>query len=259
MTRNLKYEFAGNSNSKGKVKMNFKYLIPSCFTFFSLIIGLFAIENVILGNFILASWLITLCMLMDLWDGKIARKLDASTPFGAELDSLVDIICFGLAPCILLYFFALQFLPVFGKIVIGIYMIASSYRLARFNSQLNSDTLEQKHNFVGLPITAAAGFLVSYVIFASKVEHKSVIVYSAFFVIFTSILMLSKVEFLVFNIHKNPKVKRYLIIVLTIASIKFSYLVYFGCMTIYLCFNITKGFVALAQAHHHKVDKLHHR
>lgn len=235
--------------------MNLKYLIPNFFTFTSLIISLISIEIITNGNFLLACWLITLCMLFDMLDGKIARKLNAFSPFGAELDSLVDVVCFGVAPSMLVYYFVLEPLGFIGKFAIIFYMITATYRLARFNSTLSSD-LKIKRSFSGLPITSAAGFLVAYVIFSIKIPHNNTPIYCLFFVIFVSLLMLSKTEFAAFDMQKNQKVKFYLILLTLAIAIKFSYIVYFLSAVVYISYNILRHFIIAA--HQHKIDKLRH-
>ena len=79
-----------------------KYLAPNGCTLSSLIVGLIAMQQVVNHEYIQACWLITLCMIFDLFDGKLARKFEAFSDFGAELDSLVDFLSFGVAPAFLL-------------------------------------------------------------------------------------------------------------------------------------------------------------
>jgi CDP-diacylglycerol--serine O-phosphatidyltransferase len=85
------------------------------------------------GHFVLASWLILLALVFDGLDGRIARMTDTTSHFGVEFDSLADIISFGIAPAMLLYFFIGQEFGRFGILVSALYVIFGAIRLARFN------------------------------------------------------------------------------------------------------------------------------
>ena len=133
-------------------------MIPSIFTLANLLFGFFALIWVIEGNFTLAAAMILLSVLMDSLDGKVARRLSVSSDFGKELDSLSDLVSFGVAPAILTYQAILQ--PQQSLLVryvgLGIavgFALCGAVRLARFN-MLNITTY-----FVGVPITFAGGFM----------------------------------------------------------------------------------------------------
>jgi CDP-diacylglycerol---serine O-phosphatidyltransferase len=112
-----------------------------------------------------ASWFIVLAALLDSLDGKVARILGASSKFGIQLDSLADVISFGVAPAVLLMSSRGIFLwPLF--LTSFIFLVAGAGRLARFNVQTKSF---EKKNFAGLPIPMGAMAVVSYVIFSDHV------------------------------------------------------------------------------------------
>ena len=133
-------------------------MIPSIFTLANLLFGFLALIWVIEGNFTLAAVMILLSVLMDSLDGKVARRLSVSSDFGKELDSLSDLVSFGVAPAILTYQAILQpqqpsYVRYIGlSIAIG-FALCGAVRLARFN-MLNITT-----HFVGVPITFAGGFM----------------------------------------------------------------------------------------------------
>jgi len=133
-------------------------MIPSIFTLANLLCGFLALIWVIEGKFTLAATMILLSVLMDTLDGKVARRLSVSSDFGKELDSLSDLVSFGVAPAILTYQAILQPLqPEYVRYVgLGIaagFALCGAIRLARFN-MMNITT-----HFLGVPITFAGGFL----------------------------------------------------------------------------------------------------
>jgi len=133
-------------------------MIPSIFTLANLLFGFLALIWVLESNFTLAAAMILLSVLMDSLDGRVARRLSVSSDFGKELDSLSDLVSFGVAPAILTYQAILQpyqlsYIRYIGLgIAIG-FALCGAVRLARFN-MLNITT-----HFVGVPITFAGGFM----------------------------------------------------------------------------------------------------
>ncbi|OLN33713.1 CDP-diacylglycerol--serine O-phosphatidyltransferase [Desulfosporosinus metallidurans] len=133
-------------------------MIPSIFTLANLLFGFLALIWVIESNFTLAAAMILLSVLMDSLDGKVARRLSVSSDFGKELDSLSDLVSFGVAPAILTYQAILQphqteFVKYLGLGIAVVFALCGAVRLARFN-MLNITTY-----FVGVPITFAGGFM----------------------------------------------------------------------------------------------------
>ncbi|WP_068965884.1 CDP-diacylglycerol--serine O-phosphatidyltransferase [Desulfosporosinus sp. BG] len=133
-------------------------MIPSIFTLANLLFGFLALIWVLEGNFTLAAAMILLSVLMDSLDGKVARRLSVSSDFGKELDSLSDLVSFGVAPAILTYQAILQphhlsYVRYIGLGIAIIFALCGAVRLARFN-MLNITSY-----FVGVPITFAGGFM----------------------------------------------------------------------------------------------------
>lgn len=136
------------------------YLLPNLFTTGALFAGFYAIIAAMRGNFEAASLAIFVAMLFDGLDGRVARLTNTSSKFGAEYDSLSDMVSFGVAPALVMFTWALGGLGKFGWSVAFIYVACAALRLARFNTQI--DTAD-KNFFTGLASPAAAAILASVV------------------------------------------------------------------------------------------------
>lgn len=131
-------------------------LVPNMVTLLGLCAGLTSIRYVLQGDYATAAVLVILAALLDAMDGFMARKLNAASSFGAELDSLSDFVCFGVAPGIFIYHFALQDLPGLGWAFVLVYVLCACLRLARFNVASKETTSAAKKHFVGVPAPAGA-------------------------------------------------------------------------------------------------------
>jgi CDP-diacylglycerol--serine O-phosphatidyltransferase len=128
-------------------------LLPTLCTVFNLFFGALAIVKAMDGRFEAASLLILGAAVLDKLDGFVARAVHASSDFGRELDSLADVVSFGLAPALTAWAWALRDLPRFGLAAALLFMACGALRLARFNVQA---TVTDKRWFIGLPIPMAA-------------------------------------------------------------------------------------------------------
>jgi CDP-diacylglycerol---serine O-phosphatidyltransferase len=137
------------------------YLIPSLFTAGNLICGFFSMIATFNGNYLLATYFIILANILDGLDGYAARLTKSTSQFGVEFDSLADIVSFGVAPAILVYFWALVPWETWGSLAACTYVVCGALRLSRFNVQ---STGPAKGHFVGLPIPAAAEMIAAIVI-----------------------------------------------------------------------------------------------
>ncbi len=142
------------------------YVLPSLFTSMGLFAGFYALIAAIQGRFELAAWAIIAAAVFDMLDGRVARLLHAETAFGAEYDSLCDMLSFGIAPAVLLYLWALVHLPSdLHKLAwLGAFFLAAcaALRLARFNTRLD---VQDKRYFQGLPTPASALLIATAVLF----------------------------------------------------------------------------------------------
>lgn len=138
------------------------YLLPNLFTSAALFAGFYAIVQAMNGNFELAAIAIFIAMVMDGLDGRVARMTNTQSAFGAEYDSLSDMVSFGVAPALILYVWALKPLGKLGWLAAFIYCACAALRLARFNTKLD-DVNQDKRYFQGLPSPAAAALLAGFV------------------------------------------------------------------------------------------------
>jgi CDP-diacylglycerol--serine O-phosphatidyltransferase len=136
------------------------YLLPNLFTTAGLFAGFYAIVAAIRGDFESAAIAIFIAMVMDGLDGRIARMTNTQSAFGAEYDSLADMVSFGLAPALVIFQYSLLDMGKFGWMVAFIYAACGALRLARFNTQIG---IEDKRYFQGLPSPAAAACLAGLV------------------------------------------------------------------------------------------------
>lgn len=136
------------------------YLLPNLLTTAGLFAGFFAIVAAINGRFEAAAIAVFVAMLLDGVDGRIARMTNTQSAFGAEYDSLVDMVAFGLAPALVIYQWCLLALGKVGWLVAFIYTACAALRLARFNSQ-NSGV--EKRYFKGLASPSAAAIVAAFV------------------------------------------------------------------------------------------------
>jgi CDP-diacylglycerol--serine O-phosphatidyltransferase len=137
------------------------YLIPSLFTTGNLICGFFSIISTFNGHYLQAAVFVIFAHVWDILDGYVARLTKTTSPFGVEFDSLADLVSFGVAPAILVYYWALVPWGTWGWLAACLHVVCGALRLARFNVQIK--TVEKTH-FVGLPIPAAAEMIAATVL-----------------------------------------------------------------------------------------------
>ena len=140
------------------------YLLPNLFTTASLFCGFLAILKSFDGRFVASAHLILASIILDGLDGRVARLTRTSSEFGAHFDSLSDLVAFGAAPAVMIYYWALGHFPApsLAKLVAFGYILCGALRLARFNVLIAKT---DKDIFVGLPVPAAAGVLLSTLLF----------------------------------------------------------------------------------------------
>lgn len=136
------------------------YLLPNLLTTAGLFSGFYAVVSSMNGHFEAASIAIFVAMIFDGLDGRVARLTNTQSPFGAEYDSMADIVSFGVAPALVAYNFALSSLDKFGWLASFIFVACAALRLARFNTQL---AVADKRYFQGLASPAAAAVIASTV------------------------------------------------------------------------------------------------
>ena len=150
-------------------------VMPSAFTLGNLFFGFWAIVSAFNGNFRWAGWFIVFAGILDMLDGRVARLSGTGTRFGAELDSLVDVISFGVAPALLMYFLDFSNAGRFAWILCYIYVVAVALRLARFN--VLSAGKPSSSWFTGMPSPAAGMTLAAYYPFSQTNWYRASLAY----------------------------------------------------------------------------------
>lgn len=138
------------------------YLLPNLFTSAALFAGFYAIVQAMNFHFEQSAIAIFIAMVMDGLDGRVARMTNTTSAFGAEYDSLSDMVSFGVAPALIMYVWALKPMGKLGWIAAFIYCACAALRLARFNTKLDDEFLDKRY-FQGLPSPAAAALLAGFV------------------------------------------------------------------------------------------------
>lgn len=161
--------------------------LPNAFTLGNLACGLISLIMTFQGDYKTACIFILLAGIMDRYDGRIARFLDAASDIGKELDSLADLVSFGVAPSILVFnLYNLTDLGIIGYLLVLIFPLSGAYRLARYNCT------EFDGSFMGIPITVA-GMLMSLYSFLT-LENASNVLLTGILMVLLSYLMISKLK-----------------------------------------------------------------
>jgi len=182
-----------------------RYSIPNSLTALSLLLGLSSIVTAQIGDLEFAAWLIVWCGLLDTMDGIAARLLKATSSFGAEFDSMADLVSFGVAPGVLIFNAGLQIADVeveSGQFWVllaacGVFVLAGAMRLARFNL---ASSKPRTGWFAGIPITAAGGGLLSSMVIV-LLRHDDIAVllplhlYLPVLMFVLALLMISRLRF----------------------------------------------------------------
>lgn len=198
------------------------YLLPNLFTTAGLFAGFYAIVAAMKGAYDFAAIAIFVAMIADSLDGRVARLTNTQTAFGAEYDSLSDMVAFGIAPALVLYNWSLSSLGKMGWLAAFLYTASGALRLARFNTQVG---VADKRFFQGLPIPAAAANLaglvwVGYSFGVPPTNFASILI--ACFVIAIAGLMVSNIRyysFKDFDLKNKVPFIAILFVVLTFAAI----------------------------------------
>jgi len=213
-------------------KKNARVILPNMLTLIGVCIGLTSIRFALDGKFEFAIIAIIFAALIDGLDGRIARLIKGTSKVGKELDSLTDMISFGVAPAFIMYFWKLNTLGRFGWLVCLIYVICVALRLARFNVNSNQDPSWKDNFFEGVP-SPAGGILVLTPLIISLTNFNYIqlnynIIVPAFFII-TSLLLISK--------FPSYSFKKIVIQRKTTIFLLFGIVLFFGLLLIYP-FNI---------------------
>jgi len=177
------------------------YLLPNILTTFGLFSGFFAIILATKGQYAESAIAIFIAMLWDGLDGRVARLTNTQSEFGEQYDSMADMVSFGVAPALLMYFYLFEGLGKIGWIGAFVYVAAGSLRLARFNTQIG---VQDKRYFQGLPSPAAAALIAGLVwtkemMGPSVYDDQFLVIGSWIILVSAGILMVSNVRYYSFK------------------------------------------------------------
>jgi CDP-diacylglycerol--serine O-phosphatidyltransferase len=205
-----------------------RMLLPNALTLINICIGLSSIKFALDSKFELSIIAIIFAAIFDTLDGRVARLLKGTSLVGKELDSLADLISFGVAPAFIMYFWSLNNLGKFGWLLTMIYVVCVALRLARFNVSSNSEPSWKDNYFEGVPSPAGGILILMPLIFSlseiSLININYNIVVPTFFIMI-SFLLISKIPTFAFKKIAIPR--RMTIFVL------FGIVLFFGLLLIY--------------------------
>ncbi len=239
-------------------KKNARMLLPNMLTLIGVCIGLTSIRFALSGEFHLAIIAIIFAALIDGLDGRVARLINGTSKVGKELDSLTDMISFGVAPAFIMYFWKLNTLGRFGWLLCLVYVICVALRLARFNINSNQEPSWKDNFFEGVP-SPAGGILVltPLIVSLSSFDYISLNyeVITPLFFIATSFLLISK--FPSYSFKKIVIPRKATIFLL------FSIVLFFGLLLIYtfevigISSIIYLAMLPISFLHYQKLKKIH--
>ena len=189
------------------------YLLPNLFTTAALFAGFYAIVQAMNSNFEYAAVAIFIAMVLDGLDGRVARLTHTQSEFGAEYDSLSDMVSFGVAPSVLMYEWAFRDLGKWGWFAAFIYCAGTALRLARFNTNIE---VVDKRYFQGLPSPAAAALIAGFVwvMLDNNFSGQELRWYAVALTVFAGLSMVSNLRFYSFKSFNMRKSVPFIVIFL---------------------------------------------
>ena len=183
------------------------HLLPNLVTLLGLCAGLTSIRYVLEGRYEIAAGLIILAAVMDVMDGLLARRLNAASHFGAELDSLSDFVCFGVAPGVFVFHFALHGMPGIGWLAVLLYILCACLRLARFNVMRDAPPPPGRAHFIGVPAPAGAmlALLPVYLTLSGWLDMRDLAAPVAVYIACVGLLMISRLPTLAIKGLRVPR------------------------------------------------------
>jgi len=212
----------GRGFLRGALRRRGIYLLPNLFTTGALFAGFYAIVQAMNSRYEYAAIAVFVAMVLDGLDGRVARMTRTQSEFGAEYDSLSDMVCFGAAPALIMYEWALQGLGRVGWIIAFIYCVGAALRLARFNTNIE---IVDKRYFQGLPSPAAAALVVGFIWVSDDFQiarEETVRWLAALLTLYAGITMVANVPFYSFkdfNLRRSVPFWAILLVVLALVMI----------------------------------------
>ncbi len=221
---------------KNRIRRRGIYLLPNLFTTAALFAGFYAIVQAMNVNFDQAAVAIFVAMVLDGLDGRVARLTRTQSAFGAEYDSLSDMVCFGAAPALVIYEWSLRGMGKLGWIAAFVYVAGAALRLARFNTLLE---VADKRWFLGIPSPSAAALVAGFVWIMDDygVDADSVRWWAFAVTLFAGLTMVSNLKYYSFktiNLKKSVPFLAIFLIVLFLALLSYQpAIVLFGAFVAY--------------------------
>jgi CDP-diacylglycerol--serine O-phosphatidyltransferase len=239
-TPEITTEITKDSNKKHvKTKRRGIYLLPNLFTTSALFSGFYAVIAAMNANFEAASLAIFIAMILDGLDGRVARMTNTQSDFGAEYDSLSDMLSFGVAPALIMYSWSLSSLGKIGWLAAFIYVAAAALRLARFNTQVGH---ADKRYFQGLASPAAAGIIAGLVWLCAEnnITGESVKYLAFVITVSAGLLMVSNVKYRSFkDLNLKNKVPFVTVLIMVLIFISIIYQPPFILFTIFALYTLS--------------------
>ena len=221
------------------------YVLPNLFTTAALFCGFFAIVQAMKGVYELAAISIFVAMVLDGLDGRVARLTRTQSAFGAEFDSLSDMVSFGVAPALVTYAWTLKDLGRFGWVAAFIYCAGAALRLARFNSTAEAT---DKRFFQGLPSPAAAALVAGFVwlMIDLGIDAVRVAWLAGILIIFAGISMVTNVRFYSFkDINLRRSVPFVVVVAIALAIALLAYETAIGLFSVFAVYSLSGYVLAL--------------
>jgi CDP-diacylglycerol--serine O-phosphatidyltransferase len=208
---------------KNRIRRRGIYILPNLFTTAALFAGFYAIVQAMNLNFDQAAVAIYVAMVLDGLDGRVARLTKTQSAFGAEYDSLADVISFGAAPALVMYEWALRDMGKLGWIAAFVYVAGAALRLARFNTMLE---VADKRWFTGMPSPAAAALVAGFVFIVDDygIDPQGVRWLAFAVTLFAGLTMVSNLKYYSFktvNLRRSYPFLALLLIVLFFAALSY--------------------------------------
>ena len=237
-------------------KKNPRFLLPNALTIFGVCLGLSSIKFALDTNYAMSVIAIGFAAILDTLDGRVARLIKATSKVGKELDSLTDVISFGVAPSFVMYFWTINEIGKIGWMLVLIYTVCCALRLARFNLTVVEETETWKINFFeGIPSPAAAGLILLPLILnlSDLVQFENTAIISSIVILMVSILMVSKIP--TYSLKKILIPRHLTIFLLLGIGIYLSLLIFYTFKTLFFSGLIYILLIPISYLHYRYINK----
>ena len=237
-------------------KKNPRSLLPNALTIFGVCLGLSSIKFALDGNYAISVIAIGIASILDTLDGRVARLIKGTSKVGKELDSLTDVISFGVAPSFIMYFWAMNEMGKIGWMFVLIYTVCCALRLARFNLTTLEENESWKVNFFeGVPSPAAAGLILMPLILnlSGLIQFENLATASSSIILITSILMVSKIP--TYSLKKIVIPRHLAIFLLLGIGIYISLIIFYTFETLFFTGIVYLVLIPISYVHYRYLNK----